>query len=74
VGTRKIVRAALIAAIYVLLVYLFAGFSFGIFQFRPAEALTLLPILYPEAVPALFYSSDAEQYPRGSRTMGYLWW
>lgn len=53
-GTRKIVRAALIAAIYVLLVYLFAGFSFGIFQFRPAEALTLLPILYPEAVPALF--------------------
>ena len=52
--TRKIVRGALIAAIYVLLVYLFAGFSFGIFQFRPAEALTLLPMLYPEAVPALF--------------------
>lgn len=51
---RKIVRGALIAALYVLLVYLFAGFSFGIFQFRPAEALTLLPMLYPEAVPALF--------------------
>ncbi|NMB10784.1 MAG: QueT transporter family protein [Firmicutes bacterium] len=52
--TRKIVRAALIAAVYILLVYLFAGFSFGIFQFRPAEALTLLPMLYPEAIPALF--------------------
>lgn len=52
--TRKIVRGALIAAIYVLLVYLFAGFSFGVFQFRPAEALTLLPMFYPEAVPALF--------------------
>jgi len=51
---RKIVRGALIAALYVLLVYLFAGFSFGIFQFRPAEALTLLPMLYPETVPALF--------------------
>lgn len=52
--TKKLVRAALIAAIYVLLVYLFAGVSFGIFQFRPAEALTLLPMLYPEAVPAIF--------------------
>ncbi len=52
--TRKIVRAALIASVYILLVYLFAGFSFGIFQFRPAEALTLLPMLYPEAIPALF--------------------
>jgi len=54
VDTRSLVRAALIAAVYVLLVYLFAGLSFGIFQFRPAEALTLLPMLYPEAVPALF--------------------
>jgi uncharacterized membrane protein len=54
VDTRKIVRAALIASVYILLVYLFAGFSFGIFQFRPAEALTLLPMLYPEAIPALF--------------------
>ncbi|HHV94357.1 MAG TPA: QueT transporter family protein [Firmicutes bacterium] len=53
-GTRRLVRAALIAAVYILLVYIFAGVSFGIFQFRPAEALTLLPILYPEAVPALF--------------------
>lgn len=52
--TQKLVRAALIAAIYVLLVYIFAGASFGIFQFRPAEALTLLPMIYPEAVPALF--------------------
>ncbi|NLA57651.1 MAG: QueT transporter family protein [Firmicutes bacterium] len=52
--TRKLVRAAFIAAVYILLVYIFAGVSFGIFQLRPAEALTLLPILYPEAVPALF--------------------
>ena len=52
--TQKLVRAALVAAVYILLVYIFAGASFGIFQFRPAEALTLLPIFYPEAVPALF--------------------
>jgi uncharacterized membrane protein len=54
VSTRQLVRAAFIAAVYILLVYFFAGVSFGIFQLRPAEALTLLPILYPEAVPALF--------------------
>ncbi|NLY30661.1 MAG: QueT transporter family protein [Firmicutes bacterium] len=53
-STRQMVRAALIAAVYILLVYIFAGVSFGIFQLRPAEALTLLPMLYPEAVPALF--------------------
>lgn len=52
--TQRTVRAALIAAIYFILIYIFQGVSFGVFQFRPAEALTVLPILYPEAVPALF--------------------
>ena len=51
---RRIVRAGVIASVYVGLTYALAPISFGQFQFRVAEALTVLPILYPEAVPALF--------------------
>ena len=32
-------------------------------QFRPAEAPTVLPILFPEAVPALFLGSLSPTYP-----------
>ena len=52
--TRAIVRAGLIAAIYVVLTLIFQPISFGAIQFRVAEALTLLPILTSEAVPGLF--------------------
>ena len=51
---RKYVRAALIAAVYIVLIYLLQPVSFGPLQFRAAEALTLLPMLYPEAVLGLF--------------------
>lgn len=54
--TRYLVRAALIAAIYVTLTYL-AGvmnLAYGPVQFRFSEALTVLPFLLPEAVPGLF--------------------
>jgi len=47
-------RGGLIAAVYVLMTMPFAQFAFGPIQFRPAEALTVLPILFPEAVPAVF--------------------
>ncbi len=50
----RIVRAGVIAAIYVGLTYALAPISFGQLQFRVAEGLSVLPILYPEAVPALF--------------------
>ncbi|NLM69579.1 MAG: QueT transporter family protein, partial [Firmicutes bacterium] len=43
---QKYVRAALIAAVYVVLVYILHPFSFGPLQFRAAEALTVLPIIY----------------------------
>ena len=36
-------QAAMIAAIYVVLTYVFAPFSFGEVQVRIAEALTILP-------------------------------
>lgn len=59
IGNKKVkllVKAALIAAIYVILIYLFQPVSFwaGFFQFRVAEALTVLPILFPEAIPGLY--------------------
>lgn len=52
--TRAIVRAGLIAALYVVLTMAFQPISFGAIQFRIAEALTLLPILTVDAVPGLF--------------------
>lgn len=47
-------HAAMIAAIYVVLTYLFAPFSFGEIQIRIAEALTILPAFTPAAIPGLF--------------------
>ena len=53
-STRSLVRAGLIAALYVVLTLLFQPISFGAIQFRIAEALTLLPILTVDAIPGLF--------------------
>lgn len=47
-------QAAMIAAVYVVLTYAFAPFSFGEVQIRIAEALTILPVFTPAAVPGLF--------------------
>ena len=46
-------QAAMIAAVYVVLTYVFAPFSFGEVQVRLAEALTILPLFTPAAVPGL---------------------
>ena len=43
-----------IAALYIALTAMFSPISFGAIQFRVSEALTLLPILSPAAVPGLF--------------------
>jgi len=48
------VRAAVIAAVYVVISYLLLPLSFGLVQFRAAEALTVLPILYPEAILGIY--------------------
>lgn len=52
--TKQITRGAMIAGLYIVITYILTPISFGPLQFRAAEALTVLPILYPEAVPALF--------------------
>ena len=50
---RDIAIAAVIAALYAALTVVFAPISYGAVQFRVAEALTLLPVLLPQAIPGL---------------------
>ena len=53
--TKRLCRAGIIAALYVALTYAFGAIAYqGVLQIRPAEALTILPLFYPEAVPALW--------------------
>ena len=52
--TRRLVRGALIAALYAVLCMAFFSISYGDLQFRISEALTVLPQLMPEAIPGLF--------------------
>lgn len=47
-------QGALIAALYVALTLIFAPISFGPVQLRIAEALCILPLFTPAAVPGLF--------------------
>lgn len=47
-------QAAMIAAIYVVLTLVFAPFSYGEVQVRLSEALTILPVFTPAAIPGLF--------------------
>lgn len=47
-------QAAMIAALYVALTYVFQPISFGEIQVRIAEALTILPVFTPAAVPGLY--------------------
>ena len=52
--TGALTRAAIIAALYAALTLLLSPMSFGLVQIRISEAMTLLPVMLPEAVPALF--------------------
>ena len=51
---RKITRAGIIAALYTVTTLLIVPVASGAVQIRISEALTLLPLLYVEAIPALF--------------------
>lgn len=54
VTTRYIARVGIIAALYVAVTFTFSAISYGQVQIRLAEALTLLPMVLPEAVLGLF--------------------
>lgn len=54
--SKKIVficQAAVIAALYVVLTYVFSAFASGVIQVRVSEALTILPAFTPAAIPGL---------------------
>ena len=53
-STKFMTQAAMIAALYVVLVVVFAPISFGALQVRIAEMLSVLPFFTPAAVPGLF--------------------
>ena len=52
-SVRSMCLAAVIAALYAALTLGFQAISYGAVQFRVSEAMTLLPVLFPEAVPGL---------------------
>lgn len=54
ISTKRLCRGGVIAALYVALTYAFMPLAFGPIQVRPAEALCILPLFFPEAVPALY--------------------
>lgn len=55
-GARYIAEGAIIAALYVVLTVVSSlfGLSSGVIQFRISEALTILPVFTPAAIPGLF--------------------
>ncbi len=53
-NTIYLTQGAIIAALYVALTLLLAPIAYGPIQFRLSEAMTVLPILTPAAVPGLF--------------------
>ncbi len=61
--TKRLCRAGIIAALYAALSYAFLPVAFGPFQIRPSEGLCLLPLLFPEAIPALFVGCALSNLP-----------
>lgn len=51
---KQLTRGAIIAGLYIAITFALAPVGFGIVQFRASEALTTLPILYPEATFGLY--------------------
>ena len=53
--TQQMAAAGIIAAIYAALTLLLPIPQYGGIQFRVAEAMTVLPFLFPEAIPGLIW-------------------
>ena len=51
---RFLTRAAIIGALYAALTLALFPFAFGAVQFRISEAMCVLPVFFPEAIPGLF--------------------
>lgn len=53
-STKFLIQAGLIAAIYFVLTAVLLPLSYGVMQIRVSEALTILPMFTPAAIPGLF--------------------
>lgn len=49
-NAKKLALAGIVAALYTALTFLLAPISYGPWQFRAAEALTILPFFFPQAI------------------------
>jgi len=54
VTTKQITRAALVAGLYAVLTIVLAPISYGAVQVRVADALAVLPYIFPETAVGLF--------------------
>lgn len=52
-SVKSLCFSAIVAALYAAITLLFQPLSFGAIQIRFSEALTLLPVLFPQAIPGL---------------------
>ena len=53
-ATSKLALAGAVAALYVVLTMVTFSVASGAIQFRASEALCILPLVFPETIPALF--------------------
>jgi uncharacterized membrane protein len=66
---KFLIRSAVIAALYAAVTLLLAPISYGPLQFRVSEALTLLPMLTPAAIPGLFVGCLAANLMGGATAL-----
>lgn len=64
-ATLKLVRTAVIAALYAALTLAVAPVAYGAVQFRISEALTILPLFCPEAIFGLTVGCFLANIPSG---------
>lgn len=64
-ATLKLVRTAVIAALYAALTLAVAPIAYGAVQFRISEALTILPLFCPEAIVGLTIGCFLANIPSG---------
>ncbi|MFR6641784.1 MAG: QueT transporter family protein [Christensenellales bacterium] len=64
-ATLKLVRTAVIAALYAALTLVLMPSAYGVIQFRISEALTILPLFCPEAIVGLTIGCFLANIPSG---------
>ena len=72
---RRLVETAVIAAVYTAVSLALSAFSFGAVQIRISEALTLLPVVTPLAIPGLTlgcFLSNLLGFVLGMNPLGWL--